>query len=167
MSLRNLFRRCKGRPGKHLLGRGERGFTLVELMIAAFLSTIVMFAIGTMLVTKQRYWDRTSAKLTMIREASAAMGRMSRELRTAKRDSVFVYGDSVQIWKNGACVRFRREGADLVLREGASAVYLVDNTLDSLYFSYAFSDSSAIGVHLGMADGEAETQLGTIVGMRN
>jgi len=153
-----------------MMGRAafdEQGFTLTELMIAVVLSSIVFLTIGTMLVTMQRYWDRTSSKVAMIREASAAMDRVSYELRRAKRDSVFAYGDSVQIWREGARLSFRREGVDLVLRSGTAPARLVEDTVDSLRFSYASADSSAVAIYLKVSDSSSQTQLSTVARMRN
>ena len=146
---------------------GERGFTLTELMMAVVLSSIVFLTIGTMLVAMQRYWDRTSSKVAMIREASAAMDRVSYELRRAKRDSVFAYGDSVQIWREGSRLSFRREGVDLVLRSGAAPARLVEDTVDSLRFSYASVDSSAVAVYLKVSDSSSQTKFNTVTRMRN
>ena len=72
-----------------------------------------------------------------------------------------------QVWRGGTRSSFRREGTDLVLRDSAGAAELVKNTVDSLYFDYAFPDSSAIGIYLSMSDGEVRTHLTTTIGMRN
>ena len=145
----------------------ERGFTLIELMVTIAISSIVLLSVGMMSVTMQRYWDRTSKKVALIRDASASMNRMSYEIRKGERDSVFAYGDSIHIWSSGVRSSFRQDGTDLVFQGSAGIARLAEGVVDSLYFSYAAWDSSAIGVFLRLSDGGVQTQFSTIVGMRN
>lgn len=69
----------------HAVG-GTRGFTLVELMLAASIFSIVLFAAGTLLVGETRNAARNRQIVNMQRDASLAMEVVGNRIRGAYKD---------------------------------------------------------------------------------
>lgn len=63
------------------LRREERGFTLVELLIATSMGLVVVGAALTMFISGMRSEPRTAAKIGAIQEARVTLDRITRELR--------------------------------------------------------------------------------------
>ncbi|HEX3693661.1 MAG TPA: prepilin-type N-terminal cleavage/methylation domain-containing protein [Solirubrobacteraceae bacterium] len=75
-----LFRRA---ASLRLRLRGEGGFTLVEMLVAATLSTIVVGATMSALEVAQRTQARDTEWGLVLQEGRAGLGRMIREIRQA------------------------------------------------------------------------------------
>jgi type II secretory pathway pseudopilin PulG len=67
--------------------RGEAGMTLVELLVAAALSVVIVGAAGSMLISAVRSQPRISERARAISTARYVLERMTREIRNA----YFVY----------------------------------------------------------------------------
>jgi type II secretory pathway component PulJ len=88
--------------------RNEEGFTLVELLIAATLMLIILFATFNMLDNFNRLNARTTDLITEVDTARTAMSRLTRDLRDATAASTTV--------TPGRSVLLRAEPQDLVMR---------------------------------------------------
>jgi prepilin-type N-terminal cleavage/methylation domain-containing protein len=61
----------------------QRGFTLLELLVAAALGAVVLMAAGTLYVTATKY-ERTDESLTyMQRQGTLILEKMGRRIRNA------------------------------------------------------------------------------------
>lgn len=70
--------------------RRRRGYSLVEsLLVVAILGILASLAAG-LLVQVSRYWSLTTARLSLQREARAALYVMGRELRQAQSASIVI-----------------------------------------------------------------------------
>jgi type II secretory pathway pseudopilin PulG len=69
------------------LGRGEAGMTLVELLVAAAMSVILVGAAAAMLISAVRDQPKLSKKTQEITTARYVLERMTREIR----NGIFVY----------------------------------------------------------------------------
>jgi hypothetical protein len=59
------------------------GYTLVELMIASFLSVLVVLALGWLILTNQRSWERGRDKVELQANTTEALEWMARQIRPA------------------------------------------------------------------------------------
>jgi prepilin-type N-terminal cleavage/methylation domain-containing protein len=88
VSIGTIFPRSL-RPGAlaSLRGRlpGERGFTLVELVVAMALATVVFGAILSMLETSQRVEARDTEWALTLQEGRSGLSRMARDIRQASK----------------------------------------------------------------------------------
>lgn len=66
--------------------RSQAGFSLVEMLIAAAVFVIVLFAIYLMLITNQVTYARGENKVEIQQNARVAIQRMAREIRMAGYD---------------------------------------------------------------------------------
>jgi type II secretory pathway pseudopilin PulG len=71
----------RARTAVAALRRGERGLTLVELLVAASMGLVVVGGAVTIFVSGIRSEPRTASKVVAIQEARVAMDRITRELR--------------------------------------------------------------------------------------
>lgn len=63
--------------------RGERGVTLVELLVAVVITTIIMFAMTTIFQAVIKLWVQGAAAIEMSQNARIALIRMMEEIQTA------------------------------------------------------------------------------------
>ena len=162
-----------GRPDRVI--RNEAGFTLIELTIAVLLSGMVALAIGSMLVTDQRCWDRGSKKLRLIEDASRAMSKMAAETRRGSNKAgssteVAAFTDSLHIGPKS----FKRDGANnFLFHDGSVTHTFISGTVDSLEYTYPVVRSpgdtleKTVGIHLALRDGNLRVSLRSTIALRN
>ena len=88
--------------------KGQKGFTLIELIIAMFTSTIVIVAAGSILFYGQKSWNNTWERANLQRDASYAMQRMSRPIKAGTSARVEGNGIALRIYNDieGSWMRF-------------------------------------------------------------
>jgi prepilin-type N-terminal cleavage/methylation domain-containing protein len=87
VSIDTIFSRPRRRASATLRRRlsGERGFTLVELIVAMALAAVVFGAILSMLESSQRVEARDTEWALTMQEGRSGLSRMSREIRQASK----------------------------------------------------------------------------------
>jgi Tfp pilus assembly protein PilW len=73
------MRRLGDTAGK--LRRSERGYTLIELLVASTMAMVVLGGAVTVFIGAVRSQPRTSSKVSAIEQGRIAVERMTRELR--------------------------------------------------------------------------------------
>ena len=104
----------------------EGGFTLVELMMSIFVSSIVLLASGSIMALITGQWERGMDRVELAAETALTIERIVREIRSSHADSVSVSanGDTLKI---GGGIRFYRTSTNDIMGEnsgGADMVYL-------------------------------------------
>ena len=61
--------------------RNDRGFTLVELLITALISIIVLFAMWVPFVAENSFWNRGTSQVNAQRDAQLVLNRIARSAR--------------------------------------------------------------------------------------
>ena len=61
----------------------QKGFTLLELVVAGFLSMIVVFGLGNLILANQRAWEWGREKVEMQQNTARAMDKMTASVRSA------------------------------------------------------------------------------------
>lgn len=91
--MRNMHRgRDTARSGRLAT---NAGITTVELMIAGFISAVVLVAAFTMYLTSMETWDVSGARLALQRDGDRAVKQIASDIRHG--DMVSVPGDSTSI----------------------------------------------------------------------
>lgn len=67
----------------HTNGDGERGFSLIELMIVALVMTITLGILGGIIASVNQSYARQRPRIEALTEANAAMDTMARVIRMA------------------------------------------------------------------------------------
>ena len=63
----------------------ERGFTMVELMIASFLAVIVVLALGNVILVSQKSWEWGRDKTVLQQNVAEVTEWMARSVRQSQR----------------------------------------------------------------------------------
>lgn len=63
--------------------RNERGFTLVELLVAAFLAGVVLLGASSLYVATTRAFDESSSQAALQRQGTLVMEELARQVRSA------------------------------------------------------------------------------------
>ncbi len=70
---------------------GDRGFTLVELLVAMVILTIILLLVSQMIGDTSKAWKNTSAKIDSFRDARLGFEMMTDELRQATMNTYWEY----------------------------------------------------------------------------
>jgi len=154
----------------------QNGFTLIELIIAVSLSSILFLMVATMLVADHRFFNSTSKKLTLASDASAAMSRMRSEIMlgstaSGSSNQVSVEGDSL-IRIGNKYFTSDSEG-NLIFNDGTGDKVVFKEIVSSLLFAFPAvgvnGDTlcNAVSIELTVADGNLRRRLISTVWLRN
>ena len=97
-----------------------RGFSLVELMVAALAFSILVLLTGSMLIFGWRGWKQANENVNMQQDASLAMTMISKEIRNATSGEITVAAGVISFGGSGAS--FTESGNDLVLDDGMKVI---------------------------------------------
>ncbi|MDP6797785.1 MAG: hypothetical protein QGG33_08170 [Candidatus Krumholzibacteria bacterium] len=136
-----------------LPGRGnEKGFSVMELMVACSLAILVMMGLGHLMLGNQAAWNWGMSKLELQQEASRVLDRMSHSLRAADGISL-LNGSEFKTLDPGETVlhHYRRvaSGSQYRLQENGTDMQDSDCTVFSVS---ANSDSSLLTLSLELLD---------------
>lgn len=146
-------RRGNGLQGPRLPApRGDGGFTLTELMIAAGLSVAVIAAVVVAYSGTVRSWQTTAAYANIQREASLAVEVMARSIRPGSNVVIGSGGDSLAVVLNtgsgdSTIAAFTLDEDGRIVDINGS---VVTTRVDSLGFSSA--DQKTVNIDLVLRD---------------
>ncbi len=105
---------------------------MIELMVALFLSLIVLYAIGKILTTSQKAWSWGRDKAVLQANSTEALEWMARSIRAARTLQVVSANEFKTYDENGALVHtFRRttvSGVGRLQQDGSNLVSRVCNS---------------------------------------
>jgi len=147
----------------------QRGFTLVELMVATLASIILVLATGMLMSIGHNNWNAAWKRANLQRDASYAMLRMSRPIRA---------GTSAQVEDNGAGLRIYTEGSWMrfFVAPGVSKLTLkseigtntpetiLDDKVEDLQFNVT---GNTVKIDLKLKEDDLQTHFVSTIMMRN
>ena len=133
--------------------RGQRGFTLTELMIASFMSVFVLLALGRLILMNQRSWEWGRDKAVLQQNTTEALEWMARQVRAAHSIAVVdstefrTYDSSGTLLNTYRRVvsgggRLQQNGSDLVDRRCTGFIVTTDDDTSSVILQLALEDDS-------------------------
>lgn len=153
--------------------KGQKGFTLIELIIAMFTSTIVIVAAGSILFYGQKSWNNTWQRVNLQRDASYAMQRMSHAVKAGTSAKVEADGKGIRVYNDvkGIWRRFFVQPAanNLMLKtaivgESSSDETILDDRVEDLQFNVT---GTTVSIDLKLRDDNLQTHFVSTVMMRN
>lgn len=145
--------------------------TLVELLIVALLSLIVLLSVGSGLVAGNRYWNEAWKKVNLQRDASYALNIITHPLKEATKATVAEDDDSVLTIDNysGGRVTFSlasdTQQANRLQRQFAEAnpQKIIGNVEDLVFVV----DGNRVRIFIRLRQDDIEVALASTVMMRN
>jgi prepilin-type N-terminal cleavage/methylation domain-containing protein len=137
----------------NILTRDVRGFTLVELMVATALVSVLFFALATVYLLVDASWDRGEAMINLSRDGSYAVEEMAMSVRLAS--SVIIgSGPSLTIKDvvDSTIAQYYLQAGDSTLRD-LSGNRIIPSKVDSLHFSQT-GKTVDIGLVLTNSEGQ-------------
>ena len=149
--------------------KGQKGFTLIELIISMFTSTIVIVAAGSILFYGQKSWNNTCKRVNLQRDASYAMQRMSRSVKAGISAQVEASGKGLKIFNEGGWMRFFLSPAtDKFTLKGEDGetnfATILDDNVEDLQFNVT---GSTVRIELKLSEDNLQTHFVSTVMMRN
>jgi len=148
--------------------KGQKGFTLIELIIAIITGTIVILAAGSILFFANRYWSNAWKKTNLQRDASYAMFRISRAIQAGKSAQLEGDGKGLRIFNEGGWMRFFvTPGASMLTLKGdvgGSAGTILENNVEALQFNV---EGNKVTINLKLKQDNIQTHFASTVMMRN
>ncbi|PTY02298.1 hypothetical protein DB346_09310 [Verrucomicrobia bacterium LW23] len=92
-ALLTLARACARRRATLAAGRVRRGFSLVELMVAMAVISLIVVLVGAVVTNVERTWKQTSSRTNQFREARRAFETLNRRLAQATLNPYWDYID--------------------------------------------------------------------------
>lgn len=109
----------------------NRGFTIVELMIAILISSILILTAGIMLYYGWKGWHKNSVKMALQGDAIYAMDILDRTIRPVKNADLSISGLELRKSGNG----FLRFNAGNLERFSNGSYHVILNNITSPSFS--------------------------------
>jgi len=150
----------------------QKGFTLIELIIAMFTGTIVIVAAGSILFYGQKSWNNTWKRVNLQRDASYAMQIMSRAVKAGTSARVEGNGKGLRIYNDieGSWSRFFVQPAakNLMLKTaivgGSISETVLNDKVEDLQFNIT---GTTVRIELKLREDNLQTHFVSTVMMRN
>ncbi|MFZ2148050.1 MAG: prepilin-type N-terminal cleavage/methylation domain-containing protein [Sedimentisphaerales bacterium] len=148
--------------------KGQKGFTLIELIIAIITGTIVILAAGSILFFGNRYWSNAWKKTNLQRDASYAMFRISRSIQAGRSAELEDAGQGLRIYNEGGWMRFfvAPGASKLTLKSdvGGSIGTILEKNVEDLQFNV---EGNKVTINLKLKQDNIQTHFASTVMMRN
>ena len=146
----------------------RKGFTLMEVVTAMGISTIVILAGGAVLVASHIRWNKAWNDVNLQRDASYTMLELTNSIRACAAATVESNGTAIRIYdRDGDWELFSLgSGSDNIRYEieGQSPRTIIDRNLEGLQFNI---DSNKVTIDLKLKKGNQQINLVSTVLMRN
>jgi prepilin-type N-terminal cleavage/methylation domain-containing protein len=143
----------------------RKGFTIVELMVAVMVGTIVVMAAGMVMVMGQTAWNQTWRKVNLQRDASLAMLTMSKYIKSATSATVDPNNKILRINNGSTIFSYSSSTKKLQCQIGGQVRTIVDGKVEHLQFGVVGNNS--VTIDLRLKENNAETRFISTVMMRN
>ncbi len=158
-------------------GFSQEGFTLVELLVTMFISSIVVIAVGTIVVTAQKSFVSGSKQVQLQRDYGLIIEFLSNDIRSGIADSSYIYTDSSTVItgpavNGGRCLKvgltatekqlfFQGDKDFVIVTPSGTKVRLVTGVIDTLWFYYDGGSDSNRYVNFDLAMSRDDQKIST------
>jgi prepilin-type N-terminal cleavage/methylation domain-containing protein len=145
----------------------RQGLTLIEIIIAISIGSIIFLATALIMVPVQKSWDRTMMRANVQRNASFAMLAMKRSIITGTRVELDADGEVLTVHRDTGWIKFRYEPTEKTLLyqfEGQDEQTLVLGTVEAANF---YVNNNSVTVNIELEKDGYVARLLTTTTMRN
>ena len=132
----------------------QRGYTLLELMVAGMLSMFVLLALGKLILVNQQSWEWGRDKSVLQQNASLTLERISSRVRGARTIAVTdstefrcydASGSLTDVFRRviNSGGRLQHNGLDMVDRTCKAFIVTTDNDTTSVTIQLEIEDNSS------------------------
>lgn len=151
--------------------RRDKGFTVVELMVAVLAAGVLAITLSSLLFYAYKGWKAVRAYSEMERDGSLAMRTLSRVVREASSNDIMNVSSSDLIVSNVDNVvehRFFQSGGSVVYTRGGASMDLVQAGVTEFFCSAVTSNNQITMIlNLNEPTSEAEMSITNVVTLRN
>ena len=142
----------------------NKGFTLVELMVAIIILSIVVLSVGMILTSSWRFWNNGWQQVGVQRDASYAFSRIEKVVRAGSSAVVLGGGSGLQVTSNSITNTFQLNGNVLQLITGSTTENIVSGVQNNTPFSIL---GNTVTAELILQNGNSGTDFRTAILLRN
>ena len=152
----------------------QRGFTLVELMVATLAGIILVLATGMLMSIGHNNWNAAWKRANLQRDASYVMLRMNRPIRAGISAKVDADGKGLRIYTEGGWMRFfvAQGASKLTLKseigsdahETITSETILDDKIEDLQFNVT---GNTVTIDLKLKEDDLQTHFVSTIMMRN
>ena len=145
----------------------QNGFTLIELMVASIIGSIVILGVGMMLTTGLIFWQKAWQKANLQRDASYALQRISRSLKSANAAEMQNGGKAIKIYQQADEIEIFLDEASSDLKyqlNGGQPQIILEGNVKVLGF---ILEVNKVRIDLELQEDNFETHVVSTVMMRN
>jgi len=146
--------------------KGQKGFTIIELMIGIVTGTIVILAAGMILFYGQKSWNNTWKRANLQRDASYAMQRISLPIKAGMNAELEGDGNAIKIYRATDWIRFFLEQNNNLKCEieGEGPQTIINGKMEALQFNVT---GNTVIIELKLREDNLQTHFVSTVMMRN
>ena len=142
------------------------GFGVMELLVAMLATSLLVLAVGSMMVFAWKGWVQSAASVEMQRDVSLAMRTIATEIRRTPMANI-TDGASLVCNNSAGTITVSRSGRDLNLRVGATASVLLVRDIATAFSTKKNNANGSVTVSLNLATGSDVSAIQMIVYSRN
>ena len=163
----------------------EKGFTLIEMVIAMAISSIIVITVGIIVISSNKYFIKGTNQLNLQRDYSFIVQLLSKNIHPGNKDSTYIYnnysayqnkvtsesGNCIKIgYSSGKKYIIYKDNINLVIIDtSGTKTTLVTQKIDDL--SFHFNDISDINkylcIDLNMSSNDKSIVMQQIIYLRN
>ncbi len=148
--------------------KSQKGFTLIELMVAIMVSAVVVLAAGIVIVIGQTSWNQIWKKVNLQRDASYAMLIMTRSIQAAKSAEKSSDGRVLYIPKQSdpnITFSYVADTNNLQCQIGGQTQTIINGEVTNLQFNVV--GNNTVTIDLSLKEDDAQAHFKSTVMMRN
>jgi prepilin-type N-terminal cleavage/methylation domain-containing protein len=148
--------------------KSQKGFTLIELMVAIMVSAVVVLAAGIVIVIGQTSWNQIWKKVNLQRDASYAMLIMTRSIQAAKSAEKSSDGRVLYIPKQSdpnITFSYVADTNNLQCQIGGQTQTIINGEVTNLQFNVV--GNNTVTIDLSLKKDDAQAHFVSTVMMRN
>ena len=143
----------------------NKGFSLIELMAAALISSILALTAGLMVYYAFVGWIKNNRSIELQRDATIAMDMFTRTIRPREASDITAVGSTLTVGDESFYLDENSLMHDADTTTPGSDVVIIDDKVDSILFTED-AISKLINIQITLSDGQAAANINSNIHYR-